>query len=146
MEVLSKFYVFDDIVDVLRVKSLSTSKLNAGAFMQDTQSTPTPPPSFSQLDDSLKPLQPLASSSQSMLIYYEHVALAERYVKLQQERVSAQARVAELKRSLQEQRAIRRRNEQLMREYQRLADENEDYIQMKESLERQLGEVGLPVC
>ena len=56
-------------------------------------STPTPPPSFSQLDDTLRPLQPLPNSQESMLIYYEHVELAEKYVKLQQEKHATAARV-----------------------------------------------------
>ena len=56
-------------------------------------STPTPPHCFSQLDDTLRPLQPLPNSQESMLIYYEHVELAEKYVKLQQEKHATAARV-----------------------------------------------------
>ncbi|XP_067951528.1 mitogen-activated protein kinase kinase kinase 7-like isoform X2 [Watersipora subatra] len=108
-----------------------------GQSSTEPQSTPTPPPSFPQIDDSLKPLQPLPSSNQSLLIYYEHVALAERYVAVQQEGTVIRSKIAEIKNKLAEQKAIREKNLQLMKDFQRLADENEDYMNTKEMLERQ---------
>jgi len=121
------------------------NNMMATAYRQQRKpdSTPTPPPSFSQLDDFLRPLQPLPNSQESMIIYYEHVDLAERYVKLQQETHAARARVADLRRKLEEERKAKQKNMQMMQELQKLADENENYTKFKQSLEQQARDLGL---
>lgn len=50
------------------------------------------PPLFAELDDTLKPLQPLPNSPGSMMVYYQHVQKAEKFIELRKKVVDAKQR------------------------------------------------------
>lgn len=80
---VKKFFVF----------KILNSKTNAFIVQFTLLGSQSTPPLFADLDDTLKPLQPLPNSPGSMVVYYQHVKKAEQFIELKKKVTEAKQKV-----------------------------------------------------